>query len=347
MQNRRGRLLSALGFVFFLYLFIFSIVLMKNAFSDLGEDILKITTRDLSSINAFGVGWLITLILQSSSAATIALIALHSVGLVQLKILVYMVLGTRIGTTITALFVALLVHAKRRDFRHGFEIGLANLVYAVPVAIIMFLLELFFGVFSRIGSFFALGIDIRFDFIEFITSPLVKLFSFLPDVALIFISIFFLMVSLREMPKFMLSVWGEDYLKKKIDRYLGKKYTAFLVGFFVTFFLMSTSITITLLVPIVVLRLVNLKKAVPYIIGANVGGVFDVVIGGLVVGSAAFPAVFVYVAFSIIGLLWLFNTTLLFNATKYLSKRTLRISKRRTFIFLLIFILLALFLAFV
>ncbi len=151
--QKRGKFFSALGFVLFLYLFIFSITLMKQSFSSLGESILRITSRDLSPVNAFGIGWLSTLVMQSSGAATVALITLYSAGLIGFRILVYMILGTRIGTTITALFVALLIHAKRRDFRHGFEIGLANLVYAFPIAILMFLLEYFFKLFSQIGNY--------------------------------------------------------------------------------------------------------------------------------------------------------------------------------------------------
>ncbi len=148
------------------------------------------------------------------------------------------------------------------------------------------------------------------------------------------------------MPKFMLSLWGEKYLREKINKYLGNKWMAFLIGFLITAILMSTSITITLLVPIVVLRLVNLKKVLPYMIGANVGGVFDVVMGGLVIGSSAFSAIFVYVCFSVFGLLWLFNTQLLFDITKFISKKIVRVSRKRAFLFLLFFILLSLVLAF-
>jgi sodium-dependent phosphate cotransporter len=346
MYRKRGKLLSALGFLLFLYLFVFSIVLMKDSFSILGKDILEITKTEMTPLRAFGVGWLVTLMMQSSSAATAALIALRSVGILGSGVLIYMILGTRIGTTITALFVALLMHAKRRDFRHGFEIGLANLIYAFPIAIAMFLLELFFGVFSRTGDYFlASGVPFKLNFIDTITSPLVNYLSFLPPMVLMFIAIFLLIASLREMPRYMLSLWGKEYLKKKINKYLGKKHTAFLIGFCITVVLLSTSITITLLVPIIVLRLVNLKKVIPYMIGANVGGVLDVILAGLVIGRVAFSAVFVYVFFSVIGLLWLFNTDLLFNLTKYVSKKTLHISHVRAFLFVLLFILLALILA--
>ena len=340
----KKRLLALIGFLLFLYLFIFSLVLIKTSFAEIGKDIFKITKQELNPINAFGIGWLITLVMLSSGATASALLSLHAVGILGTGVLIYMILGTRIGTTITALSVSLISHAKkRRDFRHGFEIGLANLVYAFPIAILMFLLEYFFDILSRTGSYFlSLNIPFKLNFIDFVTLPLIKMISFLPEFVLIFFGIFLLLVSLREMPRFMLSLWGEDYLRKKIGKYLGKKWKAFLIGFFFTAFLLSTSITITLLIPVVVLRLVNLKKVIPYMIGANLGGVIDIVLSGLVIGRSSLPGIFAYVSFSFIGLLWLFNTDLLFNVTKFISKRTLHVSMERAVVFVLFFVLLAL-----
>src|SRR3989344_1740706 len=156
MQDLNGKknILYFLGFLLFLYLFLFSLVLIKYSFSEIGEHLLKITGDNINEINAFGFGWLLTLIMQSSGAATSALVALNFAGIIGPIVLIYMVLGTRIGTTITSLFVALFVSAKRRDFRHGFEIGLANLVYALPITIFMFFLEYSFSFFSKVGNYF-------------------------------------------------------------------------------------------------------------------------------------------------------------------------------------------------
>jgi len=349
MQSKRGKVWAFLGFVLFLYLFIFSIVLIKESFFEIGKDIFKITQDNLNAINGFGVGWLLTLIMQSSGATTSALIALNSVGVIGTRILIYMILGTRIGTTITALFVALLIHAKkRRDFRHGFEIGLTNLVYALPIAIFMFLFEYFFSFFSKTGNYFlTLDVPFKLKFIDSITLPLINFFSFLPKYVLVFLGIIILIVSLRKIPKFMLDLFGAGNLREKINKYMANKWKSFLIGFLITAVLLSTSITLSLLIPLIVLRLVNLRKVIPYMVGANLGGVTDAVLGGLAVGKTSLPAIFTYVSFSIIGLVWLFNIDLLLNITKYISKRTLRVSKKRAVVFLLFFILLAILLAFI
>ena len=156
MINKKGvkKALNFLGFLLFLYFFLFSLELIKFSFSEMGQSFLNLTRNSISVLNAFGLGWLLTLVMQSSGATTSALIALNYAGMIGPVILVYMVIGTRIGTTITALLVALLVHVKkRRDFRHGFEIGLANLVYAIPIAIVMFFAQFFFSVFSKAGDY--------------------------------------------------------------------------------------------------------------------------------------------------------------------------------------------------
>jgi sodium-dependent phosphate cotransporter len=347
--NGEKKVWNFLGFLLFLYLFLFSVVLIKHSFSEIGEVVTQITQNNINQVNAVGMGWLLTLIMQSSGAATSTLAALNFAGIIGPTILIYMVLGTRIGTTITALLVALFMFSKkRRDFRHGFEIGLANLVYAVPIAIVMFFLEYFFSFFSQAGNYFvSMGVPFKINFIDVITLPLINLLGFIPNYLLSIFGVLLLIFSLKKIPYFMLCLWKEEYLKQKINKYMKKKYFSFFIGFIIAVFLASTSITLILLIPLIVSRVVNLKKVIPYIIGTNLGGIVDAVIGGLVIGKTALPAIFTYVSFSIIGLFWLFNTNLLFNITKFISKKTLHISKKRAILFVLFFVLLAVVLSFV
>ena len=344
----KKKLLNLLGFIFALYAFVFSLTLIKISALSIGETIFSLTKNEISEINAFGIGWLVTLITQSSGVATATLIAFYLAGVIGPLVLIYMVIGTRMGSSITILFTSFLVHAKRRDFRHGFEIGLANLVYAIPIAIVMFLLEFFTGFFNKTGNYFlVLGIPFNFNIIDFIVLPLINLISFIPENISLILGLVFLIASLKYLPKFMINLWGEEYLKSKINKFLDKKWKSFFLGLGVTALLMSTSITITFLIPLIVTRITKLKKVIPYMIGANLGGVSESILGGFVLGSSALPAVFTYVSFSLIGLLWMFNTDLLFRITKFISKRTLHISRKRALMFIVGFILAALILSFI
>lgn len=327
--------------ILLLYLFILSLIFIKESTPVIAQGIFQLQ-KQINPLNAFGIGWLITLILQSSGAATSLLMALNSAGLFESSLLVYMILGTRIGTSITLMIAAFIIFAKkRRDFRHGFEIALANLIYAFPIAILMFVLEYNFSLFSKLGGYLTLIPYERFSLIEFITSPVLNLFSVFPKFLILIIGLLLLFISLTTLPKILISLWDKKTIMKKLNKYMGKKYSAFLIGFGLTAVLLSTTITLTLLVPLIILRLINLKKVIPYMIGANLGGVIDVIIGSIVIGKTAFSALFVYVMFSIIGLVWLFNTDIIFNLTKYVSKKVIKVSKKRALLFLILFILIA------
>lgn len=344
----KKKITNLLGFIVGLYMFVFSLTLIKISSASLGAGIFSLTKDGISGINAFGIGWLSTLIVQSSGAAAATLIAFNLAGIIGPVVLIFMIIGTRIGTSITALFTAFLIHAKRRDFRHGFEIGLANLVYALPIAVIMFLLEFFTGFFHKIGnSFVVFGFPFKHNIIDTIVLPLINLFSSIPNHLKIVFGVIILVGSLKYIPKFMINIWGKRYLKKKINSFLDKKWRSFLLGLGITALLMSTSITITFLIPLIVTRITKLKKVIPYMIGANLGGVSEIVLGGIVLGGSALPAVFTYVSFSLIGLFWMFNTDLLFKTTKFISKRTLHISRKRALMFIIAFVLVALILSFI
>ena len=340
--------MNLLGFILALYIFVFSLTLIKVSSASLGAGIFSLTRNGISAINAFGLGWLATLITQSSGAAAATLIAFNLAGIIGPIVLLYMIMGTRVGTSITALFIAFLIHAKRRDFRHGFEIGLANLVYAIPIAIAMFLLEFFTGFFHKVGDYFVVfGSPFKYNIIDLIVLPLINLLSFIPAHLKIIFGVLLLVGSLKYIPKFMINIWGEKYLKRKINKFLNKKYRSFLLGLGITALLISTSITITFLIPLVVTRITKLKNVIPYMIGANLGGVSEIILGGFVLGGSALPAVFTYVSFSLIGLFWMFNTDLLFKTTKFISKRTLHISRKRALMFIVAFVLVALILSFI
>lgn len=344
---KKSKIANAAGFLAAIYMFIFSLSLIKVSSASLGSEIFSLARNGVNEINAFGFGWLASLITQSSGAAAATLIAFSLAGIIGPVVLIYMIMGTRIGTSITALFTSFLVHAKRRDFRHGFEIGLANLVYALPIAVIMFLLEFFTGFFSKAGEyFFTLGLP-AIDFIDIIVNPLINLLSSIPDHLSVLIGLFILIGSLKYLPRFMIGIWGEKELKDKVNRFLNNKWKSFWLGVGITALLMSTSITITFLIPLVVTRITNLKKVIPYMIGANMGGVSEIVLGGIVLGKEALPAVFTYVAFSVIGLLWMFNTDLLWKTTKFISKRTLHVSRKRALAFIMAFVLVAIILSFI
>ena len=107
-------------------LFIFAMSLLEDSIKNLGlkklkDFVKKYTTNIFSSIL---VGFLITAIIQSSSATTIIVLALVGAGIMPLKNSIGVIFGANIGTTITAWLVTLL----------GFKVKIA--LFANPLVAI-------------------------------------------------------------------------------------------------------------------------------------------------------------------------------------------------------------------
>lgn len=345
-DSSRKRFFGGAIVLFLIYLFIISLAFIKEGAYFLGTSLFGFSLGNLNPLNSFGLGWLLTIILQSSGATTSFVSAAHSAGAISTQSLIYMVIGTRIGTSITILIVSLLILVrKRRDFRHGFEIGLANIIYALPITILMIFLENFFHIFSKVNYNSIILHSNGFSPIEKISGPIVRLASYyLPNYIIFILGVLFLLISINALSSTLSKYFGEKFLKEKIHTFLGKKHRAFFAGLLLTSVLLSTSITITLLVPFISKGLMNLRRAIPYMVGANFGGVVMVLLSLLVIGKSALPAIITYLSFSIIGLLWLFNTNYLLISTKFLSKSIIHVSRPKAILFIFLFIFLAIFL---
>lgn len=342
-------------FIIWLYLFIMSIELIKTTSLSLSKYIHLILNSSLTPIKAISIGWFITSIIQSGGALVSGIVApFVANNFLPIITAVFIILGARIGTTITSLLISIIlgVHRKRRDFRHGFEIGLAYIIFSVITAIIVFILEYFFHVFSKLSLFLAnlIKTDITIytipHFIKLITEPITKIILLIPSKFFIFVLAFIILIlTLRFFTKsVIIFLGGEDNARKFINKHFKSKFRSFSIGLLFTMLVFSTAISITLLVPLAVSRLINLKKAIPFIIGAALGTSTDVVLASFILGNvSAFAVAIAYILFGIIGaLIFLPNVNLLFNLTKFISKRIIHISERRALVFLIIFILIPL-----
>jgi solute carrier family 34 (sodium-dependent phosphate cotransporter) len=218
--------------------------------------------------------------------------------------------------------------------------------------IVIFVLEYFFGFFSFIVGKLNLVLEDSSvvntfpDFLEIITRPITNswLFTSYPWVGII-AAILLLFFSLKYISNAVIEIFGgEEKTRKVIHKFFKNKWNAFFAGVILTAICFNSNVTIGLLVPLAAARLINLYKAIPYIIGAKIGTVTDTILSALIVGkSISVSLALVYASFGVIGaLIWLPQTGNLFKITKYLSKKIMHVSKTRALIFLGIFILIPL-----
>ena len=338
-----------LKLILFLYLFIFSIELIKKSLTFLEPQIGSFLTNNLSPIKAIAAGWFTTSIVQSSGAVSTLTAALAGQDLITLPTAIFILIGASLGTTITALIISFITTTKNKtDFRHGFEIALSYSIYSAILVVIVLILESVFQLFSKSSSFLAnlvspkisvLGVP---DLIGSITSPIINsLQSALPDFSLLILGFLILIFALRYLGKAVIGVLGgERKAEKSIKKYFDSPIKIYLIGAILTAIVFSSSITIGLLVPLAIARLINLRQAIPFILGADLGTFTDTFLAAIIIGRPlALATAFAYALFAVVGaLIFLPNIKLLRKMTKFASKRLIRISRRKALYILIAFI---------
>jgi len=340
---------SFVKLAFFLYLFILAIELIKKASGGVAPDAKQFILQNVSPLKAIAVGWFSTSVAQSSGAVSSIAVTFVGNNIIDLPTAVYILIGASMGTTITALIISLVtVSNKKKDFRHGFEIALCYSIYSFFLVFIVFFLEYFFGLFSRLALFLALLFEGNFsylkipDVVDIITGPLVNSLSSSNFLLTFLVAFLILIFALRYISRAIIEVLGGEVKAKNfINRHFDSPIKAYCLGVILTAIVFSSSITISLLVPLAVSGLIGLRRSIPFILGADLGTFTDTFLVSLIVGETnAIAAAFAYALFAIIGaIIFLPNTDFLFRATKFTSKKLIKISRKRALYVLLFFVL--------
>ncbi len=343
---------SFVKLTFFLYLFILAIQLLKKASGMIAPDAKQFIFANLSPIKAIAAGWFSTTLAQSSGAVSSVAISFAGNNIIDLPTAVYILVGASMGTTITALIISLItVTSKRKDFRHGFEIALCYSIYSFFLVFIVFFLEYFFALFSRTALYLAKLFEGNFsylrvpDIVDLITSPLVSPLSENNFLFVFVIAFLILIFALKYIGRAIIEVLGGEVKAKNfVNRHFDSPIKAYFLGVLLTAIVFSSSITISLLVPLAVAGLIGLRRSIPFILGADLGTFTDTFLVSLIVGETnAIAAAFAYAMFAIIGaVVFLPNTNFLFRITKFTSKKLIKISRKKAFYVLLLFVLIPL-----
>jgi len=253
---------------------------MGQSFQNLGQDIIESIIKVASNpfIGLF-IGLLITALIQSSSTSTAIMITAVASGSITFSDVVPMVLGANIGTTLTSTLICIGYIDKKKEFRKAFATGVIHDFFNIIIVIILFPLELKYGLLSSITeqaaqlfssqaglekssvkySYLDFGFSEKF--IDFVGSGLVTLI-------ISFIGLFgaVKLVS-RQIYKYII---GDSQSKLRLH-FFKNPLKSFGWGTVTTGLIQSSSITTSLVVPLVATGKIKLKKIAPFIYGANVG----------------------------------------------------------------------------
>jgi len=302
-------------FITALYVFLLSITLLGDGFKGLGSPFVRtLLSFTANPLSALFIGILATTIVQSSSCTTSLVVGLVASGTIGITNAIPIIMGANIGTTVTNTIVSFAHVTRRQEFGRAFPAAVVHDIFNILSVAVLLPLETFFHpiawvsgllakVFAGVGGFtFASPL-------KFATEPVAdSLAGFVQHkpVLMLLIAIILLYIALRFIVGMMRSLVSRR-LGLVIDKYLfGNATKAFLIGLAFTALVQSSSVTISIAVPMAGAGLLTLRQVFPYSLGANIGTTVTAILAALVTGSVgAIQIAFAHLVFNITGsLIW-------------------------------------------
>jgi len=326
LSNEKVRLVLVLAVGIFL--FISSLEGVKSGFklifAEWQSGILGMVTANTAPVTGLAIGILSTALVQSSSAVVaatmVSMSGMVAIGLpmdAAMRFGVPMVLGANIGTTVTNTIV---VFGVRRGMT-GKEFGdtipgvIVDDVYEALTISLFFILEMTTGFISNLtlvlGEYLSQTMRLEDALATFdktiidiiIKEPIVKplknvvvglLGQRIGGIALFVLWFAVIVFSMGLITKGLENLIQTDW-EDRVKAAFNSPTRGFFTGFSITWLVGSSSIGTSLMVPFLATKVVDLKKAYPYLVGCNMGTTVDLsqiygyIAGGLVgvmLGSA-------------------------------------------------------------
>jgi len=282
---------------------------------NVAETILLATSNPFTGLF---IGLLTTAMLQSSSTTTSLVVALVASGSVTLQSAIPIIMGANIGTTITSTIVSLGFINKKKEFRRAVAAGTYHSFFNILTAIVLFPLEYYYGFLSSlsewISNFFftpvPAPVENSVSHFWFGFAPLINfLLATIPSAFLLAVLALLLLFSSILIFRRLIS----DLLKAKspevFSRFFFKnQLKSFSWGLLTTAAIRSSTITTSVVVPIVAKKIAGLKQAAPFIMGANVGTTITAFIAAMLNSNtrSAISIAIAHFLFNFIGVLLFF-----------------------------------------
>jgi solute carrier family 34 (sodium-dependent phosphate cotransporter) len=253
------------------------------------------------------LGVLVTSIVQSSSFTTSFVVGLVAAGQMELVHSIPVIMGANIGTSVKTTLVSLINLRRRTRFRRSLAAATVHDFFNMLTVIVLLPLEVAFGILSRPAASvaeylgkaaFFTGNPKKFHVIKMVVEPIAKAADWLlmdvlgltqtaagiiePILAIIllFTALVFLVKMLHGLMKERLSA----LFSRTLFRNAG---TAFALGLLLTATVQSSSITVSLTVPLAGAGLLSVRQIFPYTVGANIGTTVTAILAALAAAAIA------------------------------------------------------------
>jgi len=294
-----------------LFLFFVGLDLMGVAFKLFGKDFARqLIERTSNPFVGLFVGILATTLVQSSSSTTSMIVALVAAGALTLEGAIPMVMGANIGTSVTNTLVSLAHVTRREEFQRAFAGATVHDFFNWLAVLILLPLELATGYLTRLSWLFESALEgvggvKLLNPLKVIVKPVAEGVSHLlgeSGILVLAAGVLLLIAALKflvDLLKAVMTGRAEQMLHRTLFR---SPMAAIAAGIVMTVMVQSSSITTSVMVPLVGAGIVTLEQVFPFTVGANVGTTITAMLAALATGSTTAVAVaFSHLLFNISG----------------------------------------------
>ena len=318
--------IRALAVVGLLYLFLAGVKLLESGIKGLGRDFTDALFESVSNpVAGLFVGILATVLVQSSSVTTATIVGLVAAGVVPVESAVPMIMGANIGTTVTNTLVALANLRNTEDFRRAFAAATMHDFFNVMAVSVLLPLELITGFLSGSASWLARTVSGQTELGATFDSPIKGAVKWLAGVletpvewlfdserliavGFLVLGIGFIFLTLTFITRNM-RLLVADRIERSLNEALAKSgIVGMIVGLLVTVAVQSSSITTSVLIPLVASGVLMVRNAYPITLGANIGTTITALLAALGAGAVdGLTIAFTHTLFNIAGIVLIYS----------------------------------------
>ncbi|MFH1752768.1 MAG: Na/Pi symporter [Candidatus Omnitrophota bacterium] len=329
-----------------LYIFLVSISLLSDAFKMFGTGFAHslIQTTSNPFVGLF-IGILATSLIQSSSTTTSIIVGFVASGALTVENAIPMVMGANIGTTVTNTLVSLAHITRKEEFKRAMACSSLHDIFNILTVMILFPLELATGYLRHSASFLAnifgefAGVKVMSP-LKAIIKPAIDLVKHtlldnmgLSEKATGILMLVLAMILLFTALLLIVRVMKSSTAKRAeivFNKILGRSgVIGIFMGLIFTAIVQSSSVTTSILVPIVASGITTVEVIFPITMGANLGTTVTAILASLTGNVAGITIAFAHLLFNLTGTIVVYNIPLLKNGIINASKKLAAVCAER------------------
>lgn len=327
-----------------LYAFLVSIQLLGSSFKlfgkDLAHQLIEMTSNPLVGLVA---GILATTLAQSSSTTTSITVGMVAGGALTIEGAIPVIMGANIGTSVTNTLVSMGHITRKEEFRRALAGATVHDFFNLMVVLILLPAEIYFHFLERVATYAAAVFQgaggMKFSSpLKALTDPAVSgiLDLLQRNATLGVIAALLLMFASL---KFLVDLARGLVVQRSgrfLNRYLfGAPMVAMLFGAAITFMVQSSSITTSMVVPLIGAGILTLEAVFPYTLGANVGTTLTAMLAALSTGSiGAVVVAFAHFFFNVTGIALIYPVPFIRGIPIFLARKLADLTSRsRVYVF--------------